>query len=83
MKDLDKHTIFHHWTRVYVGAANSPPDLVKRVESSDSGCRYINAFGMVEGPCSQSRPNAPFEVRTETIGLPVCPLRRFLHSWTN
>lgn len=42
-------------TRVYVGAANSPPELVNRVETR-LGCRYVTAFGMVEGPCSQTRP---------------------------
>jgi 2,3-dihydroxybenzoate-AMP ligase/mycobactin salicyl-AMP ligase len=58
--------------KIYVGAANSPPDLVRKVESR-IGARYINAFGMVEGPCSQSRPNDPIEIRTQTIGWPVCP----------
>jgi 2,3-dihydroxybenzoate-AMP ligase/mycobactin salicyl-AMP ligase len=58
--------------KIYVGAANSPPDLVRKVESR-IGARYINAFGMVEGPCSQSRPDDPIEIRTQTIGWPVCP----------
>ena len=63
-------------TKIYVGAANSPPELVKRVEER-IGCRYFNAFGMVEGPCSQTRANDPLKVRTETIGLPVCPYDDF------
>jgi non-ribosomal peptide synthetase component E (peptide arylation enzyme) len=58
--------------KIYVGAANSPPDLVRQVEEK-IGARYINAFGMVEGPCSQSRPDDPIEIRTQTIGWPVCP----------
>jgi non-ribosomal peptide synthetase component E (peptide arylation enzyme) len=62
--------------KIYVGAANSPPDLVKRVEKR-IGCRYTNAFGMVEGPCSQTRPSDPLEVRSETIGMPVCPYDDF------
>jgi non-ribosomal peptide synthetase component E (peptide arylation enzyme) len=62
--------------RVYVGAANSPPELVRDVEEK-IGCRYINAFGMVEGPCAQTRPDAPFEIRCNTIGLPVCPYDKF------
>ena len=74
-EELDNYD-FSSLDRVYVGAANSPPELVKRVESR-LGCRYINAFGMVEGPCSQTRPGDPFEVRTETIGVPVCPYDDF------
>jgi len=62
--------------KVYVGAANSPPELVQNVESK-IGCRYINAFGMVEGPCSQTRPEDPFELRCQTIGTPVCPYDEF------
>ena len=62
--------------KIYVGAANSPPGLVERVEER-LGCRYFNAFGMVEGPCSQTRPSDPFEVRSETIGRPVCPYDDF------
>ena len=58
--------------RVYVGAANSPPELVRNVEEKIGG-RYINAFGMVEGPCAQTRPYHPFEVRSGSIGLPTCP----------
>ncbi len=62
--------------KVYVGAANSPPDLVRNVETR-LGCRYINAFGMVEGPCSQTRPTDSLKVRTQTIGHPVCPYDDF------
>jgi len=62
--------------KVYVGAANSPPELVQNAEKR-IGCRYINAFGMVEGPCSQTRPEHPLEVRCQTIGRPVCPYDEF------
>lgn len=62
--------------KVYVGAANSPPDLVRAVEEK-LGCRYTNAFGMVEGPCSQSRPEDPLEIRCNTIGRPICPYDDF------
>jgi len=62
--------------KVYVGAANSPPELVQNVESR-IGCRYINAFGMVESPCSQTRPEDSFELRCQTIGRPVCPYDAF------
>jgi non-ribosomal peptide synthetase component E (peptide arylation enzyme) len=58
--------------KIYVGAANSPPDLVRMVENK-IGARYINAFGMVEGPCAQTRPDDALEIRSQTIGWPVCP----------
>ena len=63
-------------TKIYVGAANSPPELVMAVEEKISA-RYINAFGMVEGPVSQSRPEDPVEVRRGTIGRPCCPYDEF------
>lgn len=63
--------------RVYVGAANSPAEVVKGAEER-LGCRYINAFGMVEGPCAQTRPYHGLEVRASTIGRPVCPYDRII-----
>ena len=63
--------------KIYVGAANSPPELVRNVEVK-IGARYINAFGMVEGPCSQSRPADAIEIRYNTIGRPVCPYDQFI-----
>lgn len=58
--------------RIYVGAANSPPELVRQVEER-MGARYINAFGMVEGPLAQSRPQDSLEIRCNTIGRRCCP----------
>ena len=63
--------------KVYVGAANSPPELVREVEEK-IGARYINAFGMVEGPVCQSRPDDPAEIRYGTIGHPCCPYDEFV-----
>ena len=63
--------------KIYVGAANSPPELVRTVEEKIKA-RYINAFGMVEGPLSQSRPEDPVEVRQGTIGRPCCPYDEFV-----
>ncbi len=70
-EDLDKYDL-SSLKKIYVGAANSPPELVKKVEDR-IGARYINAFGMVEGPLSQSRPHDPLEIRCNTIGRPCCP----------
>lgn len=63
--------------KIYVGAANSPPELVMAVEEKIKA-RYINAFGMVEGPLSQSRPEDPVDVRRGTIGRPCCPYDEFV-----
>lgn len=62
--------------KIYVGAANSPPELVRGTEQK-IGSLYTNAFGMVEGPCSQTRPSDSFEIRCQTIGWPVCPYDDF------
>lgn len=62
--------------KVYVGAAHSAPELVQSVEQK-LGCRYVNAFGMVEGPCAQSRPNDPLEIICNSVGRPVCPYDDF------
>jgi len=72
LKDYDLTSL----KKMYVGAANSPPELVRETEK-DLGCLYTNAFGMVEGPCSQTRPWDPLEVRCRTIGRPVCPYDDF------
>jgi len=74
-EELEKYDL-SSLKRVYVGAANSPPELVKGAEEK-LGIRYVNAFGMVEGPCSQSRPPDDLYVRTSTIGRPVCPYDTF------
>jgi 2,3-dihydroxybenzoate-AMP ligase/mycobactin salicyl-AMP ligase len=70
-EDLGKYDL-SSLKKIYVGAANSPPELVKNVEDR-IGARYINAFGMVEGPLIQSRPHDPLEIRCNTIGRPCCP----------
>jgi 2,3-dihydroxybenzoate-AMP ligase len=64
-------------SKFYVGAAHSAPELVTSVEKK-LGCRYVNAFGMVEGPCMQSRPDYPFEVICSSTGKPVCPYDEFV-----
>lgn len=62
--------------KVYVGAAKSSPELVQKVESR-LGCIYFHGFGMVEGPCCQTRPLDSLEVRLKTIGQPICPYDEF------
>lgn len=74
-EDLDKYDV-SSLEKIYVGAANSPPELVKAAEEK-LGVLYVNAFGMVEGPCSQTRPPDDLYARTNTIGRPVCPYDTF------
>lgn len=70
-EDVDRYDM-SSLKRIYVGAANSPPELVRQVEEK-LGARYINAFGMVEGPLAQSRPGDPLDIRCSSIGRPCCP----------
>jgi 2,3-dihydroxybenzoate-AMP ligase/mycobactin salicyl-AMP ligase len=72
LSDYDLST----FEKIYVGAANSPPELVRATEEK-IGAFYYNAFGMVEGPCSQTRPGDSVEIRCDTIGRPVCPYDDF------
>lgn len=74
-EDLDKYDV-SSLEKIYVGAANSPPELVKAAEDK-LGVLYVNAFGMVEGPCSETRPPDDLYARTSTIGKPVCPYDTF------
>ncbi len=67
---------FSSLQRVYVGAAHSSPELVASVEQK-MGCRYINAFGMVEGPVATSRPLDTIETRCSSVGRPSCPYDDF------
>ena len=63
--------------KIYVGAANSPPELVQSVEDR-IGATYFNAFGMVEGPFTSTRLNDSMELRCNTIGRPTCPYDEFV-----
>ncbi len=74
-EDLDKYDV-SSLEKIYVGAANSPPELVKAAEEK-LGVLYVNAFGMVEGPCSETRPPDDLYARTSTIGRQVCPYDTF------
>ena len=74
-EELEKYDV-SSLEKIYVGAANSPPELVKAAEQK-LGVLYVNAFGMVEGPCSETRPPDDLYARTSTIGRPVCPYDTF------
>lgn len=72
LKEYDLRSL----VKIYAGGANSPPDLV-RATYEKIGCQYVNTFGMVEGPCSMTRLNDPFDVICNTVGRPCCPYEEF------
>ena len=74
-EELDRYDV-SSLNKIYVGAANSPPELVRAAEEK-LGVLYVNAFGMVEGPCAETRPPDDLYARTSTIGRPVCPYDTF------
>ena len=74
-EDLKKFDI-RSLTKIYAGGANSPPDLVRAVYER-LRCQYVNAFGMVEGPCSMSRLDDPVDMICNTVGRPCCPYEEF------
>jgi len=58
------------------GGAHNPPEIVRLVFEK-IGCDFINAFGMIEGPCSLTRPWDTLEAKCFTVGYPVCPYNDF------
>ena len=62
--------------KIYSGGAPSLPDLVRNINEK-IGCRFVNAFGMVEGPCCMSRLDDDFNIVCNTIGRPCCPYEEF------
>ena len=72
LKDYDMSSL----VKIYAGGAPSLPELVKSVYEK-IGCKFINAFGMVEGPCCMTRLDDDFDTICNTIGKPCCPYEEF------
>jgi len=72
LRDYDMSSL----VKIYAGGAPSLPELVKSVYEK-IGCKFVNAFGMVEGPCSMTRLDDGFETICNTIGWPCCPYEEF------
>jgi 2,3-dihydroxybenzoate-AMP ligase len=62
--------------KIYAGGAPSTPELVKSVYQT-LGCKYVNAFGSVEGSGAMTRLDADFETVCTTVGKKDCPYNRF------
>jgi 2,3-dihydroxybenzoate-AMP ligase/mycobactin salicyl-AMP ligase len=72
LKDYDLSSLL----KIYAGGAPSLPELVKSVYER-IGCKFINAFGMVEGPCCMTRLDDDFDITCNTIGRPCCSYEEF------
>jgi len=72
LKDYDMSSLL----KIYAGGAPSLPELVKSVYER-IGCKFVNAFGMVEGACCMTRLDDDFDTTCNTIGRPCCPYEEF------
>lgn len=72
LKDYDLTSLL----KIYAGGAPSLPELVKDIYEK-IGCKFVNAFGMVEGPCCMTRLDDDFDIICNTIGRPCCPYEEF------
>ncbi|HUT73093.1 MAG TPA: AMP-binding protein [Desulfatiglandales bacterium] len=62
--------------KVYAGGAASTPDLVKDVVER-LNCRFVNAFGSVEGSNAMTRLDDDFEIVCNTVGKKCCPYENY------
>lgn len=62
--------------KIGVGGAQSTPDLIRAVHEK-IGCKCVNSFGMVEGPCARVRLDDDFDTIYNTVGRPSCPYDEF------
>ncbi len=58
--------------KIYAGGAASVPDVVKGVYEK-LGCKFVNAFGSVEGSNATTRLDDDLEVICNTVGKKCCP----------
>lgn len=62
---------------VALGAAHSPPSLIRGVYERFGDVRVITAFSMAEGPGASTRAGDSREIVSTTVGLPTCPFDHF------
>ena len=58
--------------KIYAGGAASVPDVVKGVYEK-LGCKFVNAFGSVEGSNATTRLDDDLEIICNTVGKKCCP----------
>ncbi|UCE34562.1 MAG: AMP-binding protein, partial [Deltaproteobacteria bacterium] len=62
--------------KVYAGGAASTPDLVKNAVER-LNCKFVNAFGSVEGSNAMTRLDDDFEIVCNTVGKKCCPYESY------
>jgi len=62
--------------KIYAGGAASKPDLVKDVVER-LNCKFVNAFGSVEGSNAMTRLDDDFEIVCNTVGKKCCPYEKY------
>ena len=62
--------------KIYGGGAPSTPELVKKVHNT-LNCKYVNAYGSVEGSSSMTRLNDAIDLICNTVGKKDCPYSHF------
>jgi non-ribosomal peptide synthetase component E (peptide arylation enzyme) len=62
--------------KVYAGGAASTPDLVKDVVER-LNCKFVNAFGSVEGSNAMTRLDDDFEIVCNSVGKKCCPYENY------
>jgi non-ribosomal peptide synthetase component E (peptide arylation enzyme) len=73
--DLKKHDL-SSLKKIYAGGAPSTPELVKAVYEK-LGCKFVNAFGSVEGSNAMTRLDENFEIVCNTVGKRCCPYETY------
>lgn len=72
LKDYDVSSL----KRVGAGGQSPTFELIRNFQEK-IGCRYLNSFGMVEGPAIQVRMDDDPEIVFHAAGRPVCPYDEF------
>jgi len=72
LRDYDLSSL----VKIYAGGAPSLSELVRSIYEK-LGCKFVNAFGMVEGPCCMTRLDDDFNIICNTVGRPCCPYEEF------
>ena len=62
--------------KIYAGGAPSTSELVRAVYSRIS-CKFVNAFGSVEGSTAMTRLNDNFDIVCNSVGKKCCPYEKF------
>ncbi|UCH06156.1 MAG: AMP-binding protein [Deltaproteobacteria bacterium] len=62
--------------KVYAGGAASTPDLVKNAVDR-LNCKFVNAFGSVEGSNAMTRLDDDFVIVCNTVGKKCCPYENY------